>query len=109
MADAIVRVTNWLILPLRRVLPPVAKVDTATVVAVLASAAARTAAQFALLAASASATPLLFLRITVARSRRPHPAGLSVRAAAVLAHQLHLAGRLCARACGCSDSCASRS
>ena len=31
MADAIVRVTNWLILPLRRVLPPVGKIDTATV------------------------------------------------------------------------------
>ena len=27
MADAIVRVTNWLILPLRRVLPPIGKVD----------------------------------------------------------------------------------
>ncbi len=62
MADAIVRVTNWMILPLRRVLPPVAKVDTATVVAVLASAAARTAAQFALLGVGVGA-PLLFLRI----------------------------------------------
>ncbi len=35
MADAIVRVTNWMILPLRRVLPPVGKIDSATVVAVL--------------------------------------------------------------------------
>jgi YggT family protein len=35
MADAIVRVTNWLILPLRRVFPPLGKVDTATLVAVL--------------------------------------------------------------------------
>jgi len=35
MADAIVRVTNWLISPLRKVLPPSAKIDTATVVAVL--------------------------------------------------------------------------
>jgi YggT family protein len=35
MADAIVRVTNWLILPLRRILPPIAKLDTATLVAVL--------------------------------------------------------------------------
>jgi YggT family protein len=59
MADAIVRLTNWMILPLRRVLPPV---DTATVVAVLASAAARTAAQFALLGLGIGA-PLLFLRI----------------------------------------------
>ena len=41
MADAIVRVTNWLIMPLRRVLPPVGKVDTATVVAVLAVASDR--------------------------------------------------------------------
>ena len=40
MADAIVRVTNWLILPLRRVLPPVGKIDTATVVAVLLVASA---------------------------------------------------------------------
>src|ERR1700675_1740098 len=38
MADAIVRVTNWLILPLRKVLPPIGKVDTATVVAALALA-----------------------------------------------------------------------
>jgi len=42
MADAIVRVTNWLILPLRKLLPPVGKIDTATVVAVLLVAAART-------------------------------------------------------------------
>jgi YggT family protein len=42
MADALVRVTNWLILPLRRVLPPIRKVDTATVVAVLLIASLRT-------------------------------------------------------------------
>ena len=48
LADAIVRVTNWLILPLRRVLPPLGKIDTATVVAVLAVASVRTAATFAL-------------------------------------------------------------
>jgi YggT family protein len=41
MADAIVRVTNWLIMPLRKVLPPVGKVDTATVVAVIAVALLR--------------------------------------------------------------------
>src|SRR5271170_2760891 len=44
MADAIVRVTNWLILPLRKLLPPIGKLDTATVVAVLAVAAVRTGA-----------------------------------------------------------------
>ena len=32
MADAIVRVTNWLILPLRKLLPPIGKIDTATVI-----------------------------------------------------------------------------
>ena len=32
MADAIVRVTNWLIRPLRRLLPPIGKIDTATIV-----------------------------------------------------------------------------
>jgi YggT family protein len=42
LADAVVRVTNWLILPLRRVLPPAGKLDTATVVAVLLIALART-------------------------------------------------------------------
>lgn len=35
IAQAIVRLTNPLILPLRRILPPVGKVDTASVVAVL--------------------------------------------------------------------------
>ena len=40
MADAIVRVTNWLIVPLRRLLPPIGKIDTATVLAVLATAPA---------------------------------------------------------------------
>jgi len=48
MADAVVRVTNWLILPLRRVLPPVGKIDTATVFAVLVIASLRTAALVAL-------------------------------------------------------------
>lgn len=47
-ADAIVRVTNWLILPLRRVLPPIGKIDTATVVATVAVAAAHTGAMLAL-------------------------------------------------------------
>jgi YggT family protein len=63
LADAIVRVTNWLILPLRRLLPPIGKVDTATVVAVLVIAAARTAVMLAFNAAGFS-DPLIFLRIT---------------------------------------------
>lgn len=64
MADAVVRVTNWLILPLRRVLPPMGKIDTATVLAVLLAEAARTATVLALNGAGL-ANPLVFLRITI--------------------------------------------
>jgi YggT family protein len=35
LSQAIVRLTNWLIVPLRRLLPPVGRIDTASVVAVL--------------------------------------------------------------------------
>jgi YggT family protein len=64
MADAIVRVTNWLIMPLRRLLPPIGKIDTATVVAVIAIASVRTATSFAL-AGEGFSDVGLFLRITV--------------------------------------------
>jgi YggT family protein len=64
MADAIVRVTNWLIMPLRKVLPPVGKIDTATVIAVLLVAAMRT---FILLAMAGGGVGdgVAFLRITL--------------------------------------------
>jgi YggT family protein len=64
MADAIVRVTNWLILPLRKVLPPIGKIDTATVVAVIAIASLRTYVDM-LLTGESPGDLLLFLRITV--------------------------------------------
>jgi len=64
MADAIVRVTNWLVLPLRRLLPPIGKVDSATVVAVLAAALLRTAADFALTGYALTDWPL-FLHVTL--------------------------------------------
>jgi YggT family protein len=64
MADAIVRLTNWLILPLRRLLPPIGKVDTATVVAVIAVASVRTFATFAM-AGQGVGDVGLFLRITL--------------------------------------------
>jgi YggT family protein len=64
VADAIVRVTNWLIMPLRRVLPPIGKIDTATVLAVIAVAALRTFADFAL-AGVGVGDIALFLRIAV--------------------------------------------
>lgn len=44
LCQAIVKITNPLILPLRRILPPIGKVDTASVVAVLLVAAVRVAA-----------------------------------------------------------------
>jgi YggT family protein len=64
MADAIVRVTNWLILPLRKVLPPLGKIDTATVFAVLLIAGLRTLILIAI-AGGGTADPLIFLRITL--------------------------------------------
>jgi YggT family protein len=64
MADAIVRVTNWLILPLRRLLPPIGKVDTATVAAVIAVASVRTAALLGL-DGKGVGDLLVFLRVTV--------------------------------------------
>ncbi len=62
MADAIVRVTNWLVLPLRKLLPPIGKIDTATVVAVLLVAATRTLILSAL-AGGGFGDVVVFLRI----------------------------------------------
>jgi YggT family protein len=64
MADAVVRVTNWLILPLRKLLPPIGKVDSATVVAVLAIASVHTAVLFGL-DREGFGDGIPFLRITV--------------------------------------------
>ena len=64
MADAIVRVTNWLILPLRRLLPPIGKIDTATVIAVLVVATARTGASL-VLSGMGPVDPFSLLRITL--------------------------------------------
>jgi YggT family protein len=44
LSQAIVRLSNWLIMPLRRVLPPVGRIDTASVVAVVLVALAKVAA-----------------------------------------------------------------
>jgi len=64
MADAIVRVTNWLIMPLRKVLPPIGKIDTATVLAVLLVAATRTFILMAM-AGGGVGDVIVFLRITL--------------------------------------------
>ncbi|MFM8518420.1 MAG: YggT family protein [Nevskiaceae bacterium] len=44
LAQSILRLTNWLIMPLRRVLPPLGRIDTASVIAVFAVALVQTAA-----------------------------------------------------------------
>ena len=48
LCQAVVRLTNPLILPLRRVLPPLGKIDTASVVAVLLVATVKVGCFFAL-------------------------------------------------------------
>jgi len=64
MADAVVRVTNWLVMPLRRLLPPIGKIDSATVVAVIAIASVRTALLLAL-GGTGFGDALFFLRLTL--------------------------------------------
>lgn len=48
LAQAVVALTNWLVLPLRRVLPPAGRFDTASFVALLAVQLAATLIQFRL-------------------------------------------------------------
>ena len=48
ICQAVVRITNPLILPLRRILPPIGKVDTASVVAVIVIAVVEVAIIFAI-------------------------------------------------------------
>ncbi len=60
LCQFIVRVTNPLILPLRRILPPVGKVDTASVIAVLLVAFIDVAIQFALRGISLPTNPLFW-------------------------------------------------
>ncbi len=48
ISQAVVRLTNPLVMPLRRILPPVRKIDTASVVTVLIVALARVAILYAL-------------------------------------------------------------
>ena len=48
LAQAVVALTNWLVLPLRRVLPPIGRVDTASIVALFAVQFAATLIQFQL-------------------------------------------------------------
>ena len=58
LCQAVVRITNPIILPLRRVLPPMGKVDTASVVAVLLIATVDGACIYALATRSLELPPL---------------------------------------------------
>jgi YggT family protein len=60
VADAIVKLTNPLILPLRKVLPPIGKIDTATIVAILLLTAGKVAV-LRLIAGLAMPTPIGWL------------------------------------------------
>ena len=70
LCQAVVRLTNPLILPLRRVLPPLGKVDTASVVAVLLVATVKVASLFALMDVGMVATPLLWVRAVLTEIAR---------------------------------------
>ena len=61
ICQAVVRLTNPLILPLRRILPPIGKVDTASVVAVILIAVVEVAILFALRGAT-SVAPIYWLQ-----------------------------------------------
>ena len=65
ICQAVVKITNPLILPLRRVLPPVGKIDTASVVAVALVALVKTACLFWLSDAPMPPPALLWIRAVV--------------------------------------------
>ena len=50
VTESIVRLSNWLVMPLRRVLPPIGRIDTASVIAAFAVALVQTAALNVILA-----------------------------------------------------------
>jgi YggT family protein len=64
LCQAVVRITNPLVLPLRRVLPPIGKIDTASVVAVLLVATVDVACIFAL-HSSAIPPPLAWIHMVL--------------------------------------------
>lgn len=65
LSQAVIRLTNPLVLPLRRVLPPIGKVDTASVVALLIVQAAATATLWLLGAYPRAIGVPLFVQIVV--------------------------------------------
>jgi len=70
LCQAIVRLSNPLIMPLRRVLPPIGKVDTASVVAVVLVATVKVALLLALADAVAPASPVVWVRAVLGEIAR---------------------------------------
>ncbi|MGH8223419.1 MAG: YggT family protein [Woeseiaceae bacterium] len=66
LTQAILALTNWLVLPLRRVLPPIGRVDTASIVALLAVQFAATLIMFRL--RTGAVFPFLALAVASLRS-----------------------------------------
>lgn len=66
LSQAILALTSWLVMPLRRILPPVGRVDTASVVALLAVQVASTLVLFRLQAGAL--LPIVPLLVTALRS-----------------------------------------
>jgi YggT family protein len=65
VSRAIVQMTDPLILPLRKILPPIRRIDTASVVAILAVTAVKVAVGLLLLAANLPAADLLLREIVL--------------------------------------------
>jgi YggT family protein len=70
LAEAVVRLTNPLIMPLRRVLPPLGKVDTASVVAVLLVATLKVAVLASVSELALALTPLMWVRAVLVEIAR---------------------------------------
>jgi YggT family protein len=70
LAQAVVRLTNPLIMPLRRVLPPLGKIDTASVVAVLRVATLKVAVLASFSDLTAVLTPLMWVRAVLVEIAR---------------------------------------
>jgi YggT family protein len=70
LAQAVVRLTNPLIMPLRRVLPPLGKIDTASVVAVLLVATLKVAVLASFSDLTAVLTPLMWMRAVLVEIAR---------------------------------------
>jgi len=65
LSQAVIRMTNPLVLPLRRIIPPIGKVDTASIVALLLVQLAATAALWVLRAYPSGLGAAFFLQIAL--------------------------------------------